>query len=99
VDEDLRVSREAERKAAELHYLGWEVGAGATIWARAAQDVLALHESARERFAANTADREVWERFHGTALLVIVAIAQVLAFARRVRRLTGDAELMKPGHA
>jgi hypothetical protein len=96
VDEDLKAAREAERKAAELHYLGWEAGAGAAIWARAAQDVLALLESARERFAANpTVSREVWERFHGAAFMLIVAIDQVLAFERRIRRLTGDAELAK----
>jgi hypothetical protein len=95
VDEFLTESREAERKAAELDHLGWGVGAGATVWARAAQDVLALHESARERFATNTAGLEAWERFHGSALMVIVAVAQVLAFEYRVRRLTGDAELQK----
>jgi len=65
----------------------------ATIWARAVQDQLPLHESARERYAANTADLETWERLHSTALMLVVAIDQVLAFERRVRRLTGDAEL------
>lgn len=93
MDEELEAAQDAERRAAALHYIGWEVGAGAAIWARAVQDVLALHESTRERFEANTADREVWERFHATALLVVVAIDQILAFERRVRRLTGDAEL------
>ncbi len=83
----------AEHKAAALHNVGWETGAGATIWARAIQDVLALHESARERFAAETADLEAWERLHGTALMLAVAIDQVLAFECRVRKLTGDAEL------
>jgi hypothetical protein len=83
----------AEHKAAALHNVGWETGAGATIWARAIEDVLALHESARERFAAETADREAWERLHGTALMLAVAIDQVLAFECRVRKLTGDAEL------
>lgn len=83
----------AEHKAAALHNVGWETGAGATIWARAIQDVLALHQSARERFAANTADLEAWERLHSTALMLVVAIDQVLVFERRVRRLTGDAQL------
>lgn len=62
MDEYLRAEREANRKAAALHYVGPEVGVGATIWARAVQDVLALHESARARFAANTAGLEDWER-------------------------------------
>jgi hypothetical protein len=83
----------AEHKAAALHNVGWETGAGATIWARAIQDVLALHQSARERFAANTADLEAWERLHSTALMLVVAIDQVLVFERRVRRLSGDAQL------
>jgi hypothetical protein len=83
----------AEHKAAALHNVGWETGAGATIWARAIQDVLALHQSARERFAANTADLEAWERLHSTALMLVVAIDQVLVFERRVRRLTRDAQL------
>ena len=93
MDADEAAQREAEQKAAALFYLSWENGAGATIWARAVQDQLALHESARERFAANTVDLETWERLHGTALLLVVAIDQVLAYERRVRRLTGDAEL------
>ena len=83
----------AEHKAAALHNVGWETGAGATIWARAAGDVLALHESARERYAANAANLETWERLHGTALMLVVAIDQVLAFERRVRKVTGDGEL------
>jgi hypothetical protein len=93
--DDEAAQREAERLAAGLHRLGWEVGAGATIWARAIQDVLALHDSARDRFAANTVDLETWERLHSTALVLVVAIDQVLAFERRVRRLTGDAELAR----
>lgn len=95
MDKELEVAKEAERKAADLHHVGPEVGVGATIWARAVQDLLALHESARERFTANTVDLEVWERFHGTAFMLVVAVAQVLAFEQRVRRLTGDAELAK----
>jgi hypothetical protein len=81
---------EAEDKAAALHY----IGALAAIWAQAVRDVLALHESARERFAANDADLESWMRLHGSALMLAVAIDQVRVFERRVRRLTGgDPEL------
>jgi hypothetical protein len=93
MDEDEAAQREAEHKAAALHHVGWETGAGASVWALAVEDELARHESARERFAANNADRETWERLHGTALMIVVAIDQVLAFEHRVRRLTGDAEL------
>src|SRR5438874_2587719 len=85
VDKDEAAQREAEHKAASLHNLGWEAGAGATIWARSIQDELARHEAARELHAANTADREAWERLHGSALLLVVCIDQVLAFERRVR--------------
>jgi hypothetical protein len=38
---------------------------------------------------------EEWGRLHSTALLLVVAIDQVLAFERRVCKLTGDAELAK----
>jgi hypothetical protein len=93
MDEDEAAQHEAEHKAAALHNLGWETGAGATIWARAVQDQLALHETAREHYAANAADLETWERLHSTALVLVMSIDQVLAFERRVRRLTGDAEL------
>jgi len=41
-EEDEAAQHEAERKAAALHNLGWEVGTGATIWARAVQDVLCM---------------------------------------------------------
>jgi hypothetical protein len=94
MDEHEAAQHEAEHKAAALHHVGWETGSGATIWAQAVRDVLALHESARKRFAANDADREAWERLHGCALMVGVAVDQVLAFAERVRLLSGgDAEL------
>lgn len=85
---------DAEHKAAALHWLGWETGAGARIWARVVKDQLASHESTRERHQANP-DLESWERLHGTALVLVVAVDQVLAFERRVRSLTGDAELEK----
>jgi hypothetical protein len=92
--DDEAIQREAEHKAAALHWVGWHTGAGATIWSRVVKDQLASHESARERFGIDR-DRESWERLHGTALTLVVAIHQVLAFERRVRRLTGDAELAK----
>jgi len=38
---------------------------------------------------------ETWERLYATALISVVAIDQVLAFERRVRRLSGDAELAR----
>jgi hypothetical protein len=89
---DEAAERKAKHKATPLHYLGWETGAGATIWARAVEDELARHEAARERFGANRG-RENWERLHGSALMLVVAIDQVLVYERRVRRLTGDADL------
>jgi hypothetical protein len=95
MDDEIRESREAAQRAADLDHLGPNVGAGATIWARAAQDALALQESARARFEASTPDLEVWERFHSSALVVVVAVEQVLAFARSVLSLTGDAELAR----
>jgi hypothetical protein len=88
-------SSEAELKSVALHHLGWEVGAGATIWARVVSDVLALHESAREELAAEKADMETWERLHGSALTLVVAIDQIVSFEKRVRKLTGDAELQE----
>jgi hypothetical protein len=93
-DEAQAAQRDAEHKAAALHNLGWEVGAGATIWARAIADLLERHEAVRDSLGERFG-REAWERFNGTALLLVVAIDQVLAFERRVRKLTGDAELAK----
>jgi hypothetical protein len=95
MDQDEAALHAAELKAAALHRLGWQTGAGATIWARSIQDELARHEEARRLHAANTADLRAWERLHGSALLLVVAIDQVLAFESRVRRLTDDAELAK----
>jgi hypothetical protein len=87
--------REAEGRAAALHNLGWEQGAGGSIWARVITDALALFDDARARFDDDTANVVTWERLHGTALVMLVAIDQVLAFERRVRKLTGDAELAR----
>jgi hypothetical protein len=39
------------------------------------------------------ANREAWERLHSTAIVLVVAIDQVLTFENRVRKLTGDGEL------
>jgi hypothetical protein len=84
----------AEHKAAALHHLGYDEGAGATIWARAVRDNLELHESAQANWAdAASRDMATWERLHVTALILVVAIDQVLAFERRVWALTEDAEL------
>src|SRR5438045_4173820 len=81
MNEDEALQRDAEHRAAALHRVGWEVGAGATIWARAVQDELTRHEWARRRWEARTSrDHKGWERLFGTALLVILAIDQVLAF-------------------
>jgi hypothetical protein len=84
----------AERMVA-LATLGPDRGAGALIWARTVEDELERHEAARQRFAAGTADRNVWLRLHGSALTLVVAIDQVLAFESRVRKLTGDGDLAR----
>jgi hypothetical protein len=80
-----------------LRFTTWgpEEGAGATIWARAVRDNLELHESARARWATTERDLETWERLHATALILVVAMDQILAFADRVARLTGGAELAR----
>src|SRR5438874_10974324 len=99
MDRDEASQREAEHKAAALHYLGWETGSGATVWARAVRDGLRQHEEARAHYAAGGTNisvlerREMWERLHATVLMLVVAIDQVLIYEQRVRRLTGDAEL------
>ena len=92
MEDDEALQRAAEHKAAALHNLGWETGAGATVWARAVSDLLERHEAVRDNLGERFG-REAWERLHGTALLLVVAIDQVLSFERRVRKLTGDAEL------
>ena len=99
MDPDEDEQRAAEHQVAALHALGWQAGAGAAIWTRVITDELDRHDRARERFAANTADREAWERLHGSGLVLVVAIAQVLAFESRLRKMTGDAELAKARRA
>ena len=91
-DERDTAHQAAIHKAAQLHHLGWEEGAGAAIWARAVSDEMKRHEAARRDFGERK-DRESWERIHSTALILVVAIDQVLKFEQRVRKLTGDAEL------
>jgi hypothetical protein len=92
--DDAAAQHEAEYKAAALYNVSWESGAGASIWARVVEDELARHEATRERYGEKP-DRETWDRLHGTAFVLVVAIDQVLKFEHRVRRLTGDAELQK----
>lgn len=94
MQDDEAIERAAIHKAAALHNLGWETGAGATIWARAISGLLERHEAVRDGMGQQIALEE-WERLHSTALLLVVAIDQVLLFERRVRKLTGDAELAK----
>lgn len=84
---------EAIHKAAALHNLGWEQGAGATVWARAVRHELAWHEEARERWGDGNRSLEVWESLHASALMIVVAIGQVLSYERRVMGFSGDAEL------
>jgi hypothetical protein len=92
MDSDEAAQREAEHKAAALYNLGTFAGTGAAVWARTVQDELARHESARERWGTGVVPK-TWEQLHGSALVIVVAIHQILGFERRVRRLTGDAEL------
>lgn len=102
VDEDEIAQRRAEWLAATLFKLGWERGAGATVWARVIEDLLALHKSAREQFRTNTANLEAWERLHSTALVLVVAIDQVLTFENRVRSLTSTRSVVaavRPGNS
>jgi hypothetical protein len=94
MDSDEAIQRHAEAKAASLHNLGWEVGAGATIWARAARDELARHEEARASWSTRR-DKQTFEQIHASAYMLIVAVDQVLAHGTRVRKLTGDAALQK----
>lgn len=53
------------------------------MWARTAEDELGRHEQARQRWAdPQTRDRETWERLHGSALAIVVAIEQARSTAR-----------------
>jgi hypothetical protein len=95
MEEHEAAQRAAEHRAAALFSLGWENGAGAGIWARTVLDELGRHEAARERYASDSTDRQAYERLCGSALMLVVAIDQVLAFEKRVRSITGDAELAR----
>jgi len=94
-DADQAIERAAERRAAALHNLGLETGAGATIWARAISDLLGQHEAVRGNLGQSI-PIEAWERLHSTALLLVVAIDQVLSFERRVRKITGTLNWRRP---
>jgi hypothetical protein len=97
--DDENARRAAEEKAAALHYLGFEVGAGATVWARAVEENLALHEGARQRIPTPRNEREhpleTWERLYASAFVIVIAIDQILSYADRVLALTNDVELRK----
>jgi len=93
--DDEAALRAAEHRVSALDSLSWRRGAGAAIWARTIRDELERHDAARQLFAVEQADRVAWERVYGSALVLVVAIDQVLAFEHRVRRLTGDAELAR----
>lgn len=55
---------------------------------------LERHEAARARLEKDGTPKD-WARFHGSALQLVIAIAQVLAYEARIRSLTGDAELRR----
>jgi hypothetical protein len=99
MDENDGARRAAEEKAAALHHLGFEVGAGATVWARAVEDNLAFHEEARERIPTPRNEREhpleAWERLFASAFVIVIAMGKILSYADRVFELTSDVELRK----
>lgn len=84
----------ASNIAAKLDALSLENGAGATVWSQVIEDALAQHVQAREQIA-RPPNHVAYARYHGSALVIVVAVDQVLRFERRVRQLTGDAELQK----
>jgi hypothetical protein len=90
-DEQQRAGELAEALGA----LDVHEGAGPTIWSRVINDELARHVEAREQFIAENATLATWERYHGSALVIVVAVDQVLRFENRIRKLTGDAELAR----
>ena len=87
------MAREAEL-AEKLGALGLEEGAGAVVWRQVIEDALAQHVRARDDIR-RPPNHVAYARYHGTALVIVVAVDQVLRFERRVRQLTGDAELQK----
>ena len=44
---------------------------------------------------AQNATNDTFAQYHGTALVIVVAVDQILRFEHRVRQLTGDAALQK----
>jgi hypothetical protein len=80
--------------AAKLDALSIEHGAGATVWSQVIEDNLAQHVKAREQIA-QPPNHVAYARYHGTALIIVVAVDQILRFEHRVRQLTGDADLQK----
>lgn len=80
--------------AKKLDALSLENGAGATVWKQAVEDALAQHVEARDEIAQPPND-VAYARYHGIALVIVVAVDQILRFEHRDRQLTGDAELHK----
>ena len=89
-----KMAREGE-VAEKLAALGLEHGAGATVWRRVILDELAHHVEAREQYMARNGTNDTFAQYHGTALVIVVAVDQILRFEHRVRQLTGDAALQK----
>lgn len=89
-----KMAREGEL-AEKLAALGLEHGAGTTVWRRVVLDELAHHVAAREQYRAGKGTNDIFAQYHGTALVIVVAVDQILRFEHRVRQLTGDAALQK----
>jgi hypothetical protein len=94
VDPEEKMAREGEL-AEKLAALGLEHGAGATVWRRVTLDELAHHVEAREQYKAGNGTNETFAQYHGTALVIVVAVDQILRFEHRVRQLTGDTALQR----
>jgi hypothetical protein len=98
-EHDRRKAAEEQQKAAELAEslaaLSLQEGAGALIWGRVIKDALASHTEARKQFLGKTAKQSTFERIYGTAYVIVTATDQVLRTEKRIRKLTGDAELAK----
>ena len=87
------MAREGEL-AEKLGALSLEEGAGPVVWRQVLEDALAQHVRARDDIR-QPLNHVAYARYHGTAFVIVVAVDQVLRFERRVRQLTGDAELQK----
>ncbi|MDW5595936.1 hypothetical protein VSS74_16425 [Conexibacter stalactiti] len=86
--------RASDQRVAALYALGTLAGAGAMIWARVITDEIERHDAVRARFDGGDS-LEDWERFNGSAFVLVLAIGQVLAFEQTLRKLTGDAKLQQ----